>query len=131
MSTFGVIISNRSFFPDHLVRTAREKLMAAMEQWGHQVIALSPEDTFLGQTMTYEEAKKCAALFRAHSAEIEGVIVCLPNFGEETGVADAIKMSGLNGLRRRSGQAAIGKPPGRLLRQAFPVQQSLSVRHPL
>ena len=31
--------------------------------------------------MTYEEAKKCAALFRAHSAEIEGVIVCLPNFG--------------------------------------------------
>ncbi|MCI6290616.1 MAG: fucose isomerase [Clostridiales bacterium] len=96
MSTFGVIISNRSFFPDHLVRTAREKLMAAMEQWGHQVIALSPEDTCLGQTMTYEEAKKCAALFRAHSAEIEGVIVCLPNFGEETGVADAIKMSGLN-----------------------------------
>ena len=96
MSTFGVIISNRSFFPDHLVRTAREKLMAAMEQWGHQVIALSPEDTFLGQTMTYEDAKKCAALFRAHSAEIEGVIVCLPNFGEETGVADAIKMSGLN-----------------------------------
>ena len=96
MSTFGVIISNRSFFPDHLVRTAREKLMAAMERWGHQVIALSPEDTFLGQTMTYEEAKKCAALFRAHSAEIEGVIVCLPNFGEETGVADAIKMSGLN-----------------------------------
>ena len=96
MSTFGVIISNRSFFPDHLVRTAREKLMAAMERWGHQVIALSPEDTYLGQTMTYEEAKKCAALFRAHSAEIEGIIVCLPNFGEETGVADAIKMSGLN-----------------------------------
>ena len=96
MSTFGVIISNRSFFPDHLVRTAREKLMAAMEQWGHQVIALSPEDTCLGQTMTYEEAKKCAALFRAHSDEIEGIIVCLPNFGEETGVADDIKMSGLN-----------------------------------
>ena len=96
MSTFGVIISNRSFFPDHLARTAREKLMAAMEQWGHQVIALSPEDTCLGQTMTYEEAKKCAALFRAHSDEIEGIIVCLPNFGEETGVADAIKMSGLN-----------------------------------
>ena len=44
MSTFGAIISNRSFFPDHLVRTAREKLMAAMEQWGHQVIALAPED---------------------------------------------------------------------------------------
>ena len=96
MSTFGVIISNRSFFPDHLVRTAREKLMAAMEQWGHQVIALSPEDTCLGQTMNYEEAKKCAALFRAHSDEMEGIIVCLPNFGEETGVADAIKMSGLN-----------------------------------
>ena len=50
----------------------------------------------MGETMTYDEAKQCAALFQAHAAEIDGVIVCLPNFGEETGVADAIRWSKLD-----------------------------------
>ena len=66
MSTFGVLISNRSFFPDHLVLTAREKLLRCLDDMGHRVITLSTEDTFMGQTMTREEAKKCAALFRSH-----------------------------------------------------------------
>ncbi len=95
MATFGVIISNRSFFPDHLVLTAREELLAALTAWGHQYITLSTEDTFMGETMSYDEAKKCAALFKARADEIDGVIICLPNFGEETGVADALKWSGL------------------------------------
>ena len=96
MATFGVIVTNRSFFPDHLVLTAREKLLACLEKWGHRVITLSTEDTYMGETMTYEEAQKCAALFRAHADEIDGVIVCLPNFGEETGVADALRLSKLD-----------------------------------
>ncbi|MDL2319495.1 fucose isomerase, partial [Eubacteriales bacterium OttesenSCG-928-A19] len=77
MSTFGVLISNRSFFPDHLVLTAREKLLRSLEAWGHRAIILSPEDTFMGQTMTYEEAKKCAKLFYEHREEMDGIIICL------------------------------------------------------
>ena len=96
MATFGVIVTNRSFFPDHLVLTARKKLLECLEKWGHSYITLSPEDTFMGETMTYDEALKCADLFRKHANEIDGIIVCLPNFGEETGVADAIKKSGLD-----------------------------------
>ena len=96
MATFGVIITNRSFFPDHLVLEAREVLLKQLDAWGHKVVTLSPNDTFMGQTMSYEEAKKCAALLRAHADEIDGIIVSLPNFGEETGVADAIRMSGCN-----------------------------------
>ena len=96
MATFGVLISNRSFFPDHLVLTARQQLLACLDQWGHKVITLSPEDTNMGETMTYAEAEKCAALFKAHADEIDGVIICLPNFGEEAGIADAIRMSKLD-----------------------------------
>ena len=40
--------------------------------------------------------RTCAALFREHAEEIDGIIVCLPNFGEEAGVADAIRMSKLD-----------------------------------
>ncbi len=96
MSTFGVLISNRSFFPDHLVLTAREQLLNKLRAWGHDVITLLPEDTNMGQTMTYEEAQKCAQLFRNHADVIDGVIICLPNFGEEAGIADAIRMSRLD-----------------------------------
>ncbi len=96
MSTFGVIVTNRSFFPSHLVKTARAELLQKLGEWGHEVVALSETDTELGQTMTYEEAVKCAALLRANSDRIDGIIVCLPNFGEETGVADAIRMSRLD-----------------------------------
>jgi len=94
MTTFGVIITNRSFFPDHLVLEARKMLLASLEAWGYRTVTLSPDDTFMGETMTFEEAQKCAALFRAHSGELDGIIVCLPNFGEETGVADALRQSG-------------------------------------
>jgi L-fucose isomerase-like protein len=96
MAVFGVIISNRSFFPDHLVLTAREKLLKSLTAWGHSYVILSTDDTPMGQTMTYEEAKKCAALFQANASVIDGIIVCLPNFGEEAGVADAIRLSKLD-----------------------------------
>lgn len=94
MATFGLLISNRSFFPDHLVKTARQEILEALNKWGHRVITLSENDTFMGETMTYEEARKCAELFKRHRDEIDGIIVCLPNFGEEASIADAIRLSG-------------------------------------
>ena len=96
MSTFAVLISNRSFFPSHLVLTAREQLLRKLAEWGHEAIILSPEDTHMGQTMTYAEALKCAELFRKNADAIDGVIICLPNFGEEAGIADAIRLSKLD-----------------------------------
>lgn len=96
MATFGVLISNRSFFPGHLVLTAREKILNSLKAWGHEAVILSTEETERGQTMTHEEAKKCAALFKAHRDEMDGIIICLPNFGEEGAIADAIRLSGCN-----------------------------------
>ncbi|GAG15289.1 unnamed protein product, partial [marine sediment metagenome] len=40
--------------------------------------------------------KKCAALFDRHRGVIDGVLVTLPNFGDERAVADTVRMSGLN-----------------------------------
>lgn len=96
MATFGVLISNRSFFPDHLVISARKELLGCLKEWGHTAVCLSEDDTFMGETMTHDEAIQCAALFRRHADEIEGIIICLPNFGEEAGIADAVRLSGLN-----------------------------------
>ena len=43
-----------------------------------------------------EDAHKCAELFDAHRKEIDGVVVTLPNFGDERAVANSLRWSGLD-----------------------------------
>jgi L-fucose isomerase-like protein len=93
--TFGLIVGNRGFFPSHLAATGRTEMVAAIEKQGHKVIVTSPEQTAFGAVETYDEAKICAALFKKHAAEIDGIIITLPNFGEERGLADAIRLADL------------------------------------
>jgi L-fucose isomerase-like protein len=71
-------------------------MVAALEAAGHRVVVPGPEDTKYGAVETRAEAKKCAEIFRAHAAEIDGIIVTLPNFGDEKTVAETIRLSGLN-----------------------------------
>ena len=92
----GVVVGNRGFFPSHLATSGRLEIVAALEAAGIQPIVLTPEDTAHGAVETYQDAQKCAALFKAHAAEIDGIIITLPNFGEERGLADALRLSNLN-----------------------------------
>ncbi|MGH9781113.1 MAG: L-fucose/L-arabinose isomerase family protein, partial [Candidatus Acidiferrales bacterium] len=62
---------------------------------GIDVIALTPEQGRYGAVETHEEAKRCAELFRAHSEQIDGVVVTLPNFGDERAIADTLRLSAL------------------------------------
>ena len=94
--TFGVIVGNRGFFPDHLAKSGREEIVSTLENAGMGVVALGPEDSKCGAVETREEAKKCAALFRANRERIDGVIVTLPNFGDERAVAETLRMAELN-----------------------------------
>jgi L-fucose isomerase-like protein len=63
---------------------------------GHSCVVLSDQDTKFGSVETWQDAKKCAALFKAHRGDIDGVLVTLPNFGDERGVADTLKLAGLD-----------------------------------
>jgi L-fucose isomerase-like protein len=94
--TFGVIVGNRGFFPDHLAKSGRTEMLAAVENAGHQVVAVSPEETKFGAVESRAEAARCAELFKRHRDQIDGVIVTLPNFGDERAVADTLRMAGLN-----------------------------------
>jgi L-fucose isomerase-like protein len=93
--TFGIIVGNRGFFPDHLAKTGREEMIAAVEGAGAKALVLGPEDSKYGAVETFAEANRCADFFKQHAAEIDGIIVTLPNFGDERGVADALRLSGL------------------------------------
>lgn len=95
-TTLGVIYGNRDFFPDALVPEARKDINKLFDSAGIRAVSLSPEQTKLGGVETYADARKCADLFAAHRQEIDGVLVVLPNFGDEKGVADTLKMAALN-----------------------------------
>src|SRR5581483_4131689 len=93
--TYGIVVGNRGFFPDHLAKTGREEMIAAVQAAGDKAIVLGPEDSKYGAVETYAEAVRCAELFKKHADEIDGIIVTLPNFGDERGIADALRLSGL------------------------------------
>lgn len=93
--TFGLIVGNRGFFPDHLAKEGRDEMLAVLEKAGHRVITLAPEQSKFGSVETHDDAIRCAELFRKHRDEIDGIIVTLPNFGDERGIADSIRLSTL------------------------------------
>ena len=94
-TTFGLIVGNRGFFPDHLAAEGRAEMIAVLEAAGVKVIAPSPNDSKFGAVETHEEARKCAQLFRAHRDDIDGVVVTLPNFGDERAIADTLRLADL------------------------------------
>ena len=95
-TTFGLIVGNRGFFPGHLCEDGRAIILKVLEEEGFNAIAISPDETPYGSVESLEEAHKLAALFKAHADEIDGVLVTLPNFGDERAIANTLRWSGLD-----------------------------------
>ena len=93
--TMGIIVGNRGFFPDHLAKSGREEMIQAVQSAGMDYIVMDPSQSKHGAVETREEAKRCAELFRANSSRIDGVIVTLPNFGDERAIADTLRLANL------------------------------------
>jgi len=91
----GLIVGNRGFFPDHLAKSGREEMIQVLRKAGMDVVALTPEQSKHGAVETHEEAKCCAELFRSKAEAIDGVIVTLPNFGDERAIADTLRLARL------------------------------------
>jgi L-fucose isomerase-like protein len=70
-------------------------MIGVLQKAGMDVVVLTPEQSKHGAVETHEEAKRCAELFRAKSEQIDGVIVTLPNFGDERAIADALRLARL------------------------------------
>jgi L-fucose isomerase-like protein len=94
--TFGIIVGNRDVFPDNLAKEGRHEIIEVMKELGYNYAILSEEETKFGCVETFEDAKKCALLFKSNKEKINGVVVILPNFGDEKGIANTLKLANLN-----------------------------------
>jgi len=95
-TTFGVIIGNRGFFPDVLARDGREEILRVLKAGGYEAVCLTPEQTKFGSVESLADARRCADLFNEHRDRIDGVLVALPNFGDERAVANTLRFAGLD-----------------------------------
>jgi len=95
-TTLGVIVGNRGFFPSHLCETGRTDVLAALEAEGIDAVALAPDATPFGAVESLADARACADLFKTNAGRIDGVLVTLPNFGDERAVANTLRWAGLD-----------------------------------
>jgi L-fucose isomerase-like protein len=93
--TLGVIVGNRGFFPAHLCDTGRKEILATLQKLGIGTVILPTVATKFGAVESMSDAQKCADFFKENAAKIDGILVTLPNFGDERGVANTIRWSGL------------------------------------
>jgi L-fucose isomerase-like protein len=94
--TFGLIVGTRNIFNSKLAKEARVVLLDKMQKLGYDYIILPGEETPTGNIETVKDAQKCARLFSDNRDKIDGIIVVLPNFGDELGIVNSLHLAKLN-----------------------------------
>ncbi len=94
-SKFALFFGNRGFFPASLQAEAREELPRVLEAAGHDVLILDAEATRYGAVETPQEGQVFANFLRENQGKFDGVILSLPNFGDENGAVAALKDAGV------------------------------------
>ena len=92
---FGLIVGTRGFFNSELALSVRSKLLEVMKSKGYDYVITPNDATPNGAIETREHAKICADLFRQNADKIDGIIIVLPNFGDELGVVQTLEMAKL------------------------------------
>ncbi len=93
--TFGVLIGSRAIFNPAVAVAAREQVLAQLSRLKIEALILPAGETANGAVETREEAHRYARFFRQNADVIDGIVVLLPNFGDEIGIAETLRMSDL------------------------------------
>jgi L-fucose isomerase-like protein len=94
--TLGVVIGSRAFFSPAPCRTAREEVLAHLAGLGIDALILPFEATANGAVQSIGDAELYAQYFKTHRDRIDGLVICLPNFGDEIAIAELVNRAKLN-----------------------------------
>jgi L-fucose isomerase-like protein len=92
--TFALYFGNRGFFPESLIAGAREEMVKAVTEAGYNYIIMDADMTRYGAVETREEGRTYAKWLKSNEGKYDGVILCLPNFGDENGAIAALEEAG-------------------------------------
>ncbi len=94
-SSFAVFFGNRGFFPASLMADARAEMTATLKNLGHDFLMLEETATRYGAVETPAEGETYANFLKRNRGRYDGIILCLPNFGDETGAVAALGEAGV------------------------------------
>lgn len=94
-TTFALYFGNRGFFPESLIESARKEMEEVLSDLGHKVLMLDADATRFGAVESPAEGAKFAKFLAENKGKFGGVILCLPNFGDETGAVRALEDAGV------------------------------------
>ena len=118
--TLGVVIGSRAFFSPAPCKDAREEVLAQLARLGVNAVILPHEATANGAVQSIADAELYAKHFRAHRDEIDGLVICLPNFGDEIAIAELVNRAKLNvPILLQASNDEIGKVDVQSRRDAF------------
>ena len=88
---FVVYFGNRGFFPGELVASAIEDFKRVLTANGHEALIMEGAGTRYDAVETPDEGKVFASFLSQHEGEYDGIILSLPNFGDENGAVVALR----------------------------------------
>ncbi|MFA5859274.1 MAG: hypothetical protein WC955_09420 [Elusimicrobiota bacterium] len=92
---FALYFGNRGFFPASLIAQARRELVQVLKKNGYGYIILNENATRYGAVETSKEGEVYAKFLDRNRGNYDGVILSLPNFGDENGAVAALKNAGV------------------------------------
>ena len=93
--TFAICLANRGTFPGSLFDTARKELTKALAAQGHKALLLPKDSTRHDAVGSPKDGRVYAKFLAAHRGDFDGIILSLPNFGDENGAVVALKDAGV------------------------------------
>ena len=87
----AVLIANRGFFPSSVIDSARAEMVEAITRAGAEALVMETSRTKYGAVELREDGEEFARFLAEHEGEYDGLVICLPNFGDENGIKEAIK----------------------------------------
>ncbi len=94
-TSFALYFGNRGFFPEKLISEASEEMSRVLAKLGYGSICMDESETRYGAVEGADDGIKYAKFLATRRGEYDGVILCLPNFGDETGAIAALQDCGV------------------------------------
>ncbi len=93
--TLGLVIGSREFFNGAPALESRRQLIAQLEKLDVRYEILPVEATKHGAVQSREDARLYAAHFLARRDALDGLVICLPNFGDEIAILELVNQARL------------------------------------
>lgn len=94
--TLGLVVGSRLFFNGAPALAAREQAIVQFEKLGVAIRTLPADATENGAVQSRKDAALYGDFFRSQRDDIDGLVILLPNFGDEVAIAECVSRAGLN-----------------------------------